>query len=137
MADIFSKKKRSEIMSRIRSKWSSHEKLAHNYLKSRKVKHKMHPNILGRPDILLKDTNTLLFLDGCFWHKCPKCFKKPKNNKAYWDWKIKYNIEKDRKNRRKLKKMGYVVVSFWEHEFSKKNFNLTKKKILNLSRVGS
>lgn len=133
MSDIFSKVKRSEIMSKIRSKWSAHEKIAHNHLKARKIRHVMHPEMLGNPDILIKDTNTVVFLDGCFWHGCPQCYRRPQSNMKYWESKIEYNTERDKKIRANLKKQGFRVVAFWEHEFSKKNLNGTIQKIVELS----
>ena len=86
----------------------------------------MHPNIKGSPDIILKDTKTVVFLHGCFWHKCPKCYIKPKTNKKYWLPKIENNVKRDRKNNKILKQNGFKVIRMWEHEI-KKDF----KKILN------
>ena len=119
MADNLTKEQRSMTMSKIRSKWTSQEKKIHNYLKGNKVKHKMHPKIDGSPDILLKDTKTVVLLHGCFWHKCPKCFKKPKTNKSYWLPKIERNIKRDRKNNKILKSQGFKVIKIWEHQVKK------------------
>lgn len=117
MTDIMSKEKRSYTMSRIRSKWTAMEKLLHNKLKGRKIKHKMHPKIEGSPDIILHDQKIAIFLDGCFWHWCPKCkSKKPTTNAEYWKIKIEKNIKRDKENQRKLKKGGWQVIRFWEHE---------------------
>ena len=79
----------------------------------------MHPNIYGKPDILLFDSHTLIFLDGCFWHKCPKCFQKPDTHASFWLKKIEKNINKDRKTNRKLRREGWKVVRIWEHEIRK------------------
>lgn len=126
MADNLTKEQRSKTMSRIRSKWTAQEKRIHNYLKGNKIKHKMHPNIKGNPDIILNETKTAVFLHGCFWHKCPKCYIKPKTNKRYWLPKIENNVKRDRKNNKILKQDGFKVIRIWEHE-TKKDF----KKILN------
>ena len=111
-------------MSQIRSKWTSQEKLVHNYLKGRKIQHKMHPPIQGKPDILID--KTVIFLDGCFWHKCPKCFKMPATREDFWKEKITRNVAKDRLTNKLLKKQGYKVVRIWEHsldlEFLRKTF---------------
>lgn len=114
MTDIFSAAKRSHIMSKIRSKWTSPEVVLHNYLKSRKVRHVMHPKMLGNPDTLILDTNTTVFIDGCFWHGCPKHGHIPKSKKAYWKAKIKRNKNRDRRHTKKLISMGYGVVRIWE-----------------------
>ncbi len=133
MADNLTKEQRSKTMSRIRSKWTSQEKKIHNYLKGNKIKHKMHPNIKGSPDILLKDTKTVIFLHGCFWHKCPKCYKEPKSNKEYWLPKIEKNVKRDRKNKKLLKAQGFKVIIIWEHEIKKD----LKKVLKNLIKYGT
>ncbi len=129
MVDNLSKKQRSYCMSRIRSKWTSQEKKIHNYLKGHKIKHKMHPKIIANPDILLLNSNTAVFLHGCFWHKCPKCYREPKTNKEYWLPKIEKNVKRDRRNMKELKTEGYNVVRLWEHEL-KKEFNKKIDKLL-------
>jgi DNA mismatch endonuclease (patch repair protein) len=103
-------------MSQIRSKWTKQEKIIHNYLKARKIKHKMHPNIYGHPDILLSDTKTAVFLQGCFWHKCPQHYIAPKSNKKYWLAKIQNNVKRDAKAKKILKSKSYKVLAIWEHE---------------------
>jgi DNA mismatch endonuclease (patch repair protein) len=116
MADNLTQKQRSYCMSRIKSKWTSPELKIHNYLKGKKIKHKMHPDLPGRPDILLTNTNTVVFLHGCFWHKCPKCYKEPKSRKEYWIPKIEKNVKNYEKNAKILKINGYKVVKIWGHD---------------------
>ena len=113
-------------MSNIRSKWTDQEKKIHSYLKANKIKHKMHPKLSGSPDLLLKETNIVVFLHGCFWHRCPKCYIEPKSNKEYWLPKIERNVKRDRKNVQLLKKQGFVVRKIWEHEVKK-----DLKKVVN------
>jgi DNA mismatch endonuclease (patch repair protein) len=132
MTDVFTKEKRSWVMSRIRSKWTKQEKLIHNKLKGLKIKHKMHPNIEGNPDIILIDRKVAVFLHGCFWHKCPKCYKEPQTNKNFWEPKIKKNMERDKRSVRILKKMGYKVITIWEHEIEK-NFDGCVARIKKVS----
>ena len=79
----------------------------------------MHPEIGGKPDILIKDLNVLIFLDGCFWHKCPQCFQEPETNKDFWLTKIEKNVKKDGEVTNKLKKEGWEVMRIWEHEVKK------------------
>lgn len=127
MTDNMTKKQRSKTMSRIRSIWTSKEKMLHNLLKSLKIKHKMHPQIVGNPDVLIYP-KTLLFIDGCFWHGCPKHYKKPKSNVEYWEKKIRLNVNRDLKSRDLLKKRGWKVKRIWEHEIKKD----TEKYLLKL-----
>lgn len=117
--DNLTKRQRSLCMSKIRSKWTSQEKKIHGYLKAHKIKHKMHPKIEGNPDILLTDKKTAVFLHGCFWHKCPKHYIKPKSNKVYWIKKIDSNVKRFKKVRIMLRNKGYNVIRLWEHEIKK------------------
>ena len=122
-------------MSRIRSKWTTQERIIHNLLKGNQIKHSMHPKIEGSPDIILTNTKTAVFLHGCFWHKCPKCYMQPKTNKKYWLPKIEKNVIRDRKNSKILKKGGLNVVRMWEHDI-KRNFKIVADKIIKLERRG-
>ena len=119
MTDVHTTEQRSYNMSRIRCKWTKQEKIFHNWLKGKKIKHKMHPEIEGKPDILIKDLNILIFLDGCFWHKCPRCFQEPEINKNFWLTKIEKNVKRDGEVTNKLKKEGWKVMRIWEHEVKK------------------
>lgn len=114
-------------MSMIRSKWTLQERIVHNFLKSAHIKHKMHPQIPGSPDITIADPKTAVFLNGCFWHGCSKHYKEPKTNKKYWRKKIKYNIERDKENIYILKKNGWNVIIIWEHDVKNGKF---KRKLM-------
>lgn len=129
MSDIFSKKKRSEIMSKIRSKWTKQELIVHNYLKGYKIRHNMHPKMKGGPDIILKDRKVAIFIHGCFWHKCPKHYIEPKSKIKFWKNKIKKNVLRDKKNIKLLRKNGWKVSVIWEHDIKNKKF---VKKIRDL-----
>ena len=71
-------------------------------------------NLPGAPDFLFKNARLAVFVDGCFWHGCPRCGHVPKTNKPYWRAKIKRNKQRDRKTTRELKKLGLKVVRIWE-----------------------
>ena len=91
------------------------------------------PDIEGNPDIYFESKKVAVFLDGCFWHGCPKCGHIPKTNSAFWEAKIKRNKQRDRSKRSTLRKQGISVMTLWEHDL--KN-NLTKciiklEKVLN------
>ncbi|MBE3142019.1 MAG: DNA mismatch endonuclease Vsr [Thermoplasmata archaeon] len=119
MADVHTKAQRSYNMSRIRGKWTEQEKLVHNFLKGHKIKHRMHPKITGNPDIFLPDKKLVVFLDGCFWHACPSCYRKPASNVKFWTEKIRRNKKNDKNVNRILKKEGYSVVRIWECQMKK------------------
>ena len=114
MVDVHTKQQRSYNMSRVRSKWTKQETKFHNFLKGRKIKHTMHPALSRNPDIYLPKNNTVVFLDGCFWHGCPKCSKKPASNVAFWENKISRNKRNDRKVNKLLKSQGHRVIRIWE-----------------------
>jgi len=128
MVDNLTVQQRKKCMSNIRSKWTAQEKKIHNFLKGNKIKHKMHPKLAGNPDILLTATTTAVFLQGCFWHKCPKCYIEPKSRKKYWLPKIKNNVKRDKKNGKILKEQGFNVLKIWEHDV-KKDFNKVLNKV--------
>lgn len=116
MADIFTKEKRSWIMSRIRGKWTSPERKIHNLLKGWKVRHRMHPKMKGSPDIILKDSKAVVFVHGCFWHRCARCYRESKSRREYWIPKIEKNAERDRRDAKILKSQGFNVIIVWEHD---------------------
>jgi DNA mismatch endonuclease (patch repair protein) len=119
MADNLSKKTRSYIMSQIRGKWTKQEKLLHNHLKGRKIRHKMHPKMAGNPDVIIPDKKIAIFLDGCFWHGCPRCYRQPTSNVKYWKNKIETNRKKDKKASILLRRQGWKVMRIWEHDMKK------------------
>jgi len=112
MSDIFSKKKRSEIMAKIRSSNTKPELLAKDLLNG--FQHQ--PKIYGRPDFINKKRKIIIFIDGCFWHKCPIHFKAPKSNKKYWLPKIKRNVERAKEVEKEYKNLGWKILRIWEHE---------------------
>lgn len=119
MADKYSKEVRSRMMSNIRGKWTVPEKKLHGHLKSRKIRHAMHPKMPGSPDAILKEIRLAIFVDGCFFHKCPNCYTEPASNREYWLPKIKANVERDKRDTKSLEESGWKVIRFWEHEIKK------------------
>lgn len=109
--DKFTKEKRSQIMSKIKSK-SGIEVLPQKF---KGLYLRKHPKgIFGKPDFGNRTRKVALFIDGCFWHGCPKHYRKPKSNVAFWVLKIKRNKSRDRNVVRKLTKGGWEVIRVWE-----------------------
>lgn len=77
------------------------------------------PKIFGKPDFASKKFKISIFIDSCFWHKCPKHFRKPTSNNFYWTKKINRNVERSKEVNNHLKKKGWKVLRFWEHEIKK------------------
>lgn len=120
MVDVHSKKQRSYNMSRVKNKNTSLEvnfrkELFNTGLRGYRVNYK----IKGKPDIVFTKRKVAIFLDGCFWHKCPECFSLPKTNKKFWKDKINGNVKRDKIVSETLKKDGYTVIRFWQHEIQK------------------
>ena len=126
MADIFSKKKRSWIMSRIRSKNTSIDIMMRDMLSGMNVRFEMYPDLFGNPDFQV-GRNVLVFCDGDFWHGYRYAEKK-RPAKKYWREKIEGNMRRDRKVSRKLRRDGWSVLRIWEHDI-KKNPDKCMKKI--------
>jgi len=76
-------------------------------------------NIFGKPDFANRKNKIAVFVDGCFWHKCPKHYNQPKQNKEFWIEKINKNIERDKKVTKRLKKDEWKIIRVWEHDINK------------------
>ena len=72
------------------------------------------PDLLGRPDVLIRGARVVIFLDGCFWHGCPRCGHIPRTNAAYWKAKIGRNKARDAVVTSTLRKEGFHVIRLWE-----------------------
>ncbi|MDY0341784.1 MAG: very short patch repair endonuclease [Coriobacteriia bacterium] len=72
--------------------------------------------IPGRPDVSFGRAHVAVFVDGCFWHRCPQCYREPKSNTDYWRDKIERNVARDRTVDEKLLESGWTVIRLWEHE---------------------
>jgi DNA mismatch endonuclease (patch repair protein) len=73
-----------------------------------------HLSIPGRPDFAFKKQKVAVFVDGCFWHGCPRCFRLPKQNRAFWKAKIEENRRRDRSVNGRLRRLGWKVVRIKE-----------------------
>lgn len=70
----------------------------------------------GKPDVVFDGQKVAVFVDGCFWHGCKRCYRRPKSNRAYWDAKVRHNASRDKRQSATLRRDGWRVVRFWEHE---------------------
>jgi DNA mismatch endonuclease (patch repair protein) len=118
MADVFTKRKRSQVMSRIRSSGGPTEQkfrkaVREAYGGRTKVDDERLP---GRPDISIYQLKIAVFMDGCFWHGCPLHSRTPKSNVEFWEKKISGNKRRDVRVRKELRAMGWKVWVVWEHE---------------------
>lgn len=130
MADNHTKEVRSMNMSHIRSTNSKPEEIVRKYLFSKGLRYRKNVAVLpGKPDIVLKKYNTVIFVNGCFWHKhdCGR-FVWPSSNEEYWHKKINGNVKRDKDNISKLNELGWKVYTIWECQLKKfvRDENLSK-----------
>lgn len=116
MADVFNKAKRSEVMSCIRPRGNKDTELA--LLKLLKAERltgwRRGQAVLGKPDFIFREARLAVFVDGCFWHGCPKHYQLPANNRAFWTKKLEANKNRDRYVTRLLRRKGWKVIRIWE-----------------------
>ncbi len=133
MVDVLNKQQRKYNMSRIRAKNTGPEIKIRKLLWSSGIRgYRIHYNLPGKPDIVFIKKKVAIFIDGCFWHKCPFCFKEPETRKEFWMKKINSNIERDKKVNETLLKDGWNVLRFWEHEVKKDPEKVIKKIIATI-----
>lgn len=114
--DRVSKRKRSEIMSKIRSKSTAIERVVFILLPKKGMKkHRMGA------DFIYPKAKVAVRVQGCFWHRCSKHYSRPKSSTPFWDRKAASNTARDRRTKRKLVKAGWKVVDIWEHDIQQAN----------------
>ena len=121
--DTVSPEKRSETMSKIRSKNTKPELVVRHHLHSLGFRYRIHSSKLpGHPDIVLPKWHTVIFINGCFWHRHEGCkvATMPKSNVEFWEKKFKRNVERDKKEQAALKEAGWHVIVVWECEIKKR-----------------
>jgi len=120
MTDVLNKSQRSYNMSQIKSKNTTPEIKLRKALFQNGIRgYKIHYNLYGKPDIVFTKYKLVIFIDGCFWHKCPKCFIKPETRTDFWMKKIESNKNRDKIINKKLSDEGWIVLRFWEHQIEK------------------
>lgn len=120
----------SMIMSRIRAKDTGPERVLRKALqKASIIGAKYHYKKLpGRPDISYTKKKLAIFVNGCYWHRCPKCKPSmPKSHIKFWQEKFQKNVHRDKLKITALKKMGWKVIVIWECEIKKDIIAVTNK----------
>lgn len=136
MADVFGKSKRSEVMSRIKGRgnrdtelafmalmkahrvtgWRRHVAISLTSARSAEGMGRRSRSLKVRPDFVFPKLRLAVFVDGCFWHGCPRHSAEPSSNRAFWQVKLSANTKRDRFVTRSLRKRGWIVLRVWEHE---------------------
>ncbi|WP_417446155.1 very short patch repair endonuclease [Kangiella sp.] len=125
MVDRLTKKQRSLNMALIKSKDTKPEIIVRKYLHTKGFRFRLHSNTLpGKPDIVLSKWKTVIFVNGCFWHRHKGCKYSytPKSNTDFWLKKFKENVKRDQKNYDALYAQGWKIIIVWECEVKSDNF---------------
>jgi DNA mismatch endonuclease, patch repair protein len=123
MADFLTRLQRSERMSRIRSRGNKNTELAllKIFRTHRITGWRRHQQMAGKPDFIFRKLRLAIFVDGCFWHGCPKHSRHVSKSGAYWRKKLATNQARDRLVTRTLRRKGWQVLRIWEHDLAHKN----------------
>jgi DNA mismatch endonuclease (patch repair protein) len=118
MADIWNRKKRSEVMALVRSRGNRDTELALMLIfrRHRITGWRRHLKLPGTPDFAFPKHRLAVFVDGCFWHGCPKHATFPVTRAAFWLKKFATNKARDKKVNRELRHLGWRVLRIWEHQ---------------------
>jgi len=135
VADVFTRKKRSDVMARIRGSGNRGTELRLiELLRMEGISGwRRHRPVFGKPDFVFPSLKLAVFVDGCFWHGCPKHASKPVNNAAFWTKKLTANKARDRLVTRTLRARGWRVVRIWEHELTRRNEVRLRAKLRDLA----
>lgn len=119
MADVFSPAKRSEIMSRVKARGnlSTEVRLLGIFREHRITGWRRQFPLFGKPDFVFPTHRLAVFVDGCFWHSCPSHSSAPVTNAVFWREKLERNKTRDRLVNRELRRQGWRILRFWQHEF--------------------
>jgi DNA mismatch endonuclease (patch repair protein) len=131
VTDVFTKAKRSEVMSLIRGRGNKATELALAKLFRRHkiIGWRRHQKNFGSPDFIFPKLKLAVFADGCFWHCCPKHGTQPKGNQIFWKNKFARNIARDRLVNRTLRSANWRVLRIWQHELTVKNESRLLRRI--------
>lgn len=139
--DTVSPAMRSRIMANVKSRGnkSTEAALAELFRKERIFGWRRNYNLAGKPDFVFPALKLAVFVDGCFWHGCPKHGRIPASNRKYWKQKIERNAMRDKSVVRGLRGAGWHVARFWEHDLSDRHRLAAKTKrikaIINAASV--
>ena len=120
MPDVFTKAKRSQVMSAIRSTGNkaTELRLAALFRQHGITGWRRHQPLIGKPDFIFRRQKIAVFVDGCFWHGCRWHCRMPRGNREYWRAKIARNSARDRLTSRLLRSEGWTVIRIWSHSLA-------------------
>lgn len=122
MTDTLNEQQRHYNMSRIRSKDTKPEEIVRKYLFSKGLRFRKNDRRYpGHPDVVLPKYKTVVFVNGCFWHRHEGCryASTPATNREFWNQKFERNVERDAREQKELHELGWKVIVAWECELKK------------------
>jgi len=129
---------RSRILSAVHSDGNASTELKFaSMLRAAKISGwRRRQELYGRPDFVFRSERVAVFIDGCFWHGCPRCSLVPRVNTAYWIPKLARNQQRDKEVSARLRKEGWIVLRVWEHQLTNPARILAKvRSALNRSKM--
>ena len=131
MTDKVSKEQRRKNMQAVKNKYSKIENLLCSVLWKNNIRYRRNvKTLVGKPDIAINKYKIVIFVDSCFWHKCPIHYKCPETNKAFWDEKITRNMLRDEQINKFYKGHNWNILRIWEHQL-KNNYEETIESVLS------
>jgi DNA mismatch endonuclease, patch repair protein len=116
MADNLTKEQRKKNMRAIKSQSALENKVTKELWRMG-IRFRKNANLFGKPDISIKKYKIVIFIDSCFWHRCPLHGNLPKSNKDYWEKKLERNKLRDIEVNQYYVDKGWNILRVWEHEF--------------------
>lgn len=136
MADKISKEKRSDNMSKIKSRNTFLEINFRKKLFKQGIRYRLNYSLFGKPDLVIQSKRTAVFINGCFWHQHKNCKLSymPKTNTNFWKEKLLKNVERDKQVREKLFNDGWKVVTVWECDIEDDIERAVNKTIVQITK---
>ena len=138
MADVFTPAKRSAVMSLIRSRGNRATELRLIALMREQgiTGWRRNAPVFGKPDFIFRREHIAVFVDGCFWHGCPRHATKPATRAAWWAAKLARNAKRDRAVTRALRASGWAVLRIWECDLARSRAGRATARIIRALRRG-
>lgn len=132
MTDVLTPEQRRRCMSRVRDRDTEPELKLRKALWAARQRYRLRYKLPGKPDIVFVSRRLVVFVDGCFWHGCPRHATHPKANGKFWRDKLEANIQRDQRVNARLQELGWEVLRFWEHEVNQDVEGVVRRIIQHL-----
>lgn len=124
---------KSEQMARVRSRNTAPEEALRKALWAQGARYRLHARLPGTPDLAFPSARLAVFVDGCFWHGCPKHYSSPVTNATFWAVKLARNLARDKSAENALGRLGWRVLRIWEHEIRESLGEAVERVLLQIA----